>query len=168
DTQLVGSYNLPNVLAAAAVGLFFNVAEEKIVTAISAYTPSNSRSQLLQKGDNKIILDAYNANPTSMKLAIENFARLPENNKTLILGAMAELGVDSIKEHEAIVTQIQQYPWRQVLLVGGDFLKLQPSFPTFPSTTEAGNWLQQQQVHDSYVLIKGSRSMQMEKILNYL
>ncbi|MDQ3844825.1 MAG: UDP-N-acetylmuramoyl-tripeptide--D-alanyl-D-alanine ligase [Bacteroidota bacterium] len=168
DTQLVGSYNLPNVLAAAAVGLYFNVPEEKITTAITNYTPSNSRSQLLQKGDNKIILDAYNANPTSMKLAIENFARLPENNKTLILGAMAELGVDSIKEHEAIVTQIQQYPWRQVLLVGGDFLKLQPSFPTFPSTTEAGNWLQQQQVHDSYVLIKGSRSMQMEKILNYL
>ena len=88
---MVGEYNLPNVLAAVTVGKFFKVPEEKIKSAIENYTPSNSRSQLIQKGFNKIILDAYNANPSSMKLAIENFAKM-QGDKVLMLGAMAELG----------------------------------------------------------------------------
>ena len=168
DTLLVGSYNLPNVLAAAAVGTFFNVLQEKIINALSAYTPSNSRSQLLQKGTNKIILDAYNANPSSMKLAIENFARLPEQHKILVLGGMAELGTESEQEHEAIIVLIKQYNWCKVLLVGGDFLKMAHPFLSFSSATEAGQWLQQQQVQHAYLLVKGSRSMQMEMILEYL
>jgi UDP-N-acetylmuramoyl-tripeptide--D-alanyl-D-alanine ligase len=92
----VGEYNLPNVLAAVTVGKFFEVPEDKIISAIENYTPSNSRSQLIEKDSNKIILDAYNANPSSMKLAIENFARKNSENKILMLGAMAELGKQSL------------------------------------------------------------------------
>src|SRR6185436_18576719 len=90
-TKLVGEYNLPNVLAAVTVGKFFEVPENKIRSAIEQYAPSNSRSQLVEKGSNRIILDAYNANPSSMKLAIENFSKFP-GDKILVLGSMAELG----------------------------------------------------------------------------
>lgn len=168
DTKLVGSYNLPNVLAAAAVGLFFNVPAQKIKEALQDYTPSNSRSQLLQKNGHTIILDAYNANPSSMKLAIENFARSSQKNKTLVLGAMAELGSTSLHEHEAIVHLIQQHSWCSVVLVGGDFLKLQHSFVSFSSAAEAGKWLRNQKLENGSFLIKGSRSMQMETVLKYL
>src|SRR4026207_1640174 len=105
-TQLVGDYNLPNVLAAVATGKLFNVPERKIKEAIENYSPSNSRSQLLHQGSNKIILDAYNAKPSSMKLAIENFSKFP-GDKILILGSMAELGSESEKEHSLLVDQIQ-------------------------------------------------------------
>src|SRR5258706_1831962 len=108
-TQLVGDYNLPNVLAAITVGKTFKVAEEKIKSAIENYSPSNSRSQLIEQGSNKIILDAYNANPSSMKLAIENFAAFKEENKILILGGMAELGTESIQEHQMIIDLLKQY-----------------------------------------------------------
>ena len=164
-TQLVGDYNLPNVLAAIAVGKFFSVDDKKIRSAIENYIPSNSRSQLIQKGSNKIILDAYNANPNSMRLAIENFAKMNAEKKILVLGAMAELGEQSIKEHQSIVDLIRQYQWNAVVLVGGDFLKLHHSYHRFKNATEARNWLQQQQFQDSSFLIKGSRSMQMEKVL---
>lgn len=166
-TNLVGSYNLPNVLAAVAVGKFFNVANENIKRAIENYTPSNSRSQLLEKGTNKIILDAYNANPSSMKAAIENFAHIKADNKILALGAMAELGENSLQEHAAIVEEIKKYPWQQVVLVGGDFTKLDHPYPQFHSPQEAGEWLKDK-AKNAYVLIKGSRSMQMEKVLDYL
>ncbi|MGN6164651.1 MAG: UDP-N-acetylmuramoyl-tripeptide--D-alanyl-D-alanine ligase, partial [Flavisolibacter sp.] len=101
-THLVGSYNLPNVLAAVAVGKFFKVADDKVKEAIENYVPSNSRSQLIQKGSAKIILDAYNANPSSMKAAIENFANIKGDRKILALGAMAELGENSVQEHAGI------------------------------------------------------------------
>lgn len=164
-TQLVGEYNLPNVLAAVAVGKYFNVPDDKIKAAIENYSPSNSRSQLLEKGTNKIILDAYNANPSSMKLAIENFAGLTADNKVLMLGAMAELGDESLEEHKAIVDIIQQGKWKAVVLVGGDFLKIQHPYTSFTNTAEAKEWLQQQHFENTYLLIKGSRSMQMEKVL---
>jgi UDP-N-acetylmuramoyl-tripeptide--D-alanyl-D-alanine ligase len=165
QTQLVGEYNLPNVLAAVAVGKYFNVKDEHIKNAIETYTPSNSRSQLLQIGTNQIILDAYNANPSSMKLAIENFARLQSKNKILMLGAMAELGNESIAEHEAIINLIKQFNWKQVVLVGGDFLKINHPYLSFSNSDEARNWWKQQAAENSYLLIKGSRSMQMEKVL---
>ncbi len=167
ETNLVGSYNLPNILAAAAVGKFFNISEENIKSALSIYTPSNSRSQLIQKGSNKFILDAYNANPSSMKVAIENFANAPGNNKYLILGAMAELGKNSLDEHKLIIKEIEKHTWRNVLLVGGDFLKISHPYLSFTTSNEAGEWLNQQHVTDSYLLIKGSRSMQMENVLDY-
>lgn len=167
-TMLVGSYNLPNVLAAVAVGKFFGVEEEKIRSAIEGYTPSNSRSQLLQKGSNKIILDAYNANPSSMKAAIDNFARAEGDSKVLVLGAMAELGEESLEEHRNIIAEIDKHAWKNVLLVGGDFLKTTHHHLSFSQPEEAGEWLKAQHLHNAFLLVKGSRSMQMEKVLNYL
>lgn len=165
QTQLVGDYNFPNVLAAVTVGKQFGIADDKIKSAIENYSPSNSRSQLIEKGTNKIILDAYNANPSSMKLAIENFAKLKSDNKVLLLGAMAELGADSIEEHKTIVAQLQQTNWKEVILVGGDFLKLDNPYQTFENSLKAKDWLQQQHFENTYLLIKGSRSTQMEKVL---
>ena len=131
QTHLAGDYNLPNVMAAAALGKFFDVKNEKIKSAIENYIPSNSRSQLVLKGSNKIILDAYNANPSSMKLAIENFARLSAPGKVLLLGGMAELGEESLSEHKAIVHIIKQTDWKAVVLVGGDFLNFKHPYIFF-------------------------------------
>jgi len=165
QTQLVGDYNLPNILCAIAVGKYFNVPEEKIKAAIENYIPSNSRSQMIDRGSNKIILDAYNANPSSMKLAIENFAKLPAKNKILLLGAMMELGDESIQEHEALIELIQQYKWEKVVLVGGDFKKIKHPFIYFDQSTQAKQWFLQQHFENAYFLVKGSRSMQMEKVI---
>jgi len=165
STQLVGEYNLPNVLAAVTIGKFFEVPEGKIKAAIENYTPSNSRSQLIEKDSNKIILDAYNANPSSMKLAIENFARKNSENKILMLGAMAELGKQSLQEHQEIIDLIKKYSWKEVVLVGGDFLKLSHPFLSFENSLQAKEWFSKQQFQNSYILVKGSRSLQMEKIL---
>jgi UDP-N-acetylmuramoyl-tripeptide--D-alanyl-D-alanine ligase len=174
-TQLVGDYNLPNVLVAVTVGRHFNIPDSAIRAAIEAYTPSNSRSQLIQRDTHHIILDAYNANPSSMRAAIENFARLvpagtsaspePTNNKILILGAMAELGTDSLAEHQGIVDLIGQYPWKEVVLVGGDFQKLTHPYKKFDNSRQAGEWFKQAGIRHAYVLIKGSRSTKMEEVL---
>lgn len=168
QTNLVGDYNLPNVLAAVAVGKYFKVDENRIKSAIENYTPTNSRSQFLQKTSNKIILDAYNANPTSMKAAIENFARTEGSNKILALGAMAELGTDSLKEHNDIIKEIDKHPWKDVILVGGDFMKVDHTYRKFNTPFEAGEWLRKDKPENAFFLIKGSRSMQMEKLLDYL
>ena len=165
-TKLVGDYNLPNVLAAVTVGKNFKVSEEKIREAIAGYEPSNSRSQLKQVGSNKIILDAYNANPSSMRLAIENFAKLNASRKYLILGAMAELGAESIQEHSSLVDLISKYNWAGVVLVGGDFLKVTHPFISFENSAQAAEWWSNENIQDAYLLIKGSRSSQMEKVIS--
>ena len=163
-THLVGDYNLPNVLCAVAVGKFFHVPPEKIKAAIEQYMPSNSRSQMIEKGSNHIILDAYNANPSSMKAAIENFAKINAPGKVLMLGAMMELGDESIAEHRSIVELLKQQAWK-VVLVGGDYAKVDHPFIYFNNSSEAGRWLKDQQLEDTYILIKGSRSMKMEQVL---
>lgn len=165
NTKLVGEYNLPNVLAAVAIGKFFHVEEHDIKKAIENYVPSNSRSQLVQMESNKLIMDAYNANPSSMKTAIENFATMPGQNKILMLGAMAELGSDSLYEHEQILLIIQRYQWKEVVLVGGDFTKLGHPYIQFQNSEEAANWFKNQEFENCYILIKGSRSLQMEKVV---
>ncbi|HWK07644.1 MAG TPA: UDP-N-acetylmuramoyl-tripeptide--D-alanyl-D-alanine ligase [Puia sp.] len=184
STQLVGDYNLPNVLVAVAVGKQFGVPDQLIRQSIEAYTPSNSRSQLIERDSNHIILDAYNANPSSMKAAIENFARMNAGGasahmgpghaiagpaappkKVLILGAMAELGEESLQEHRQIVELIGKYPWQQVVLVGGDFLRIEHPYLSFNNSREAGGWLQQAGFTDTWLLIKGSRSTKMEEVL---
>jgi len=162
---LVGDYNLPNVLAAVATGKLFNVAERKIKEAIENYSPSNSRSQLLHQGSNKIILDAYNANPSSMKLAIENFSKF-RGDKILILGSMAELGNESEKEHSLLIDQIQKMKWKEVVLVGKEFEKIKHPFHQFKNAGEVADWLMQKKIENSSMLVKGSRSMQMEKVLS--
>lgn len=168
QTQLVGEYNLPNVLAAIAVGKYFKVADEKIIASIQQYAPSNSRSQLIEKGTNKIILDAYNANPSSMKLAIENFSKIQASQKVLVLGAMMELGPESKKEHGHIVSLIKNYNWNKVILVGGDFDGIAEPFIFFKNSAEAAAWLKQHKPEHSSLLIKGSRSTKMETILDVL
>lgn len=165
QTQLVGDYNLPNVMAAVAVGRHFSVSDENIKDAIEAYVPSNSRSQMIERGSNKIVLDAYNANPSSMQSAIENFARIRAAGKVVILGAMAELGSQSLHEHEALVALLQRYTWKRVALVGGDFLHIPHPYNSFPNAAAAAEWFREQHFDNTHILIKGSRSMQMEKVL---
>jgi UDP-N-acetylmuramoyl-tripeptide--D-alanyl-D-alanine ligase len=165
QTNLVGDYNLPNILCAIAVGKYFNVPDDKIKTAIETYSPSNSRSQMVTIGSNHIILDAYNANPTSMKAAIENFAKLQAAHKVLMLGGMMEMGEDSLAEHKVIIQLIEQYNWSKVVLVGGDFKNVPHPFIYFNTSLEAKDWYVQQHFEDTHLLIKGSRSMQMERIL---
>lgn len=165
-TQLVGDYNLPNVLVAVTVGKHFGVPDGKIRKAIEAYTPSNSRSQLIERDGNHIILDAYNANPSSMRAAIENFAQIQvDHPKVLILGAMAELGPESLHEHQGIVDLIGEYSWLQVVLVGGDFLKINHPYLSFTNSKEAGHWFCNAGLNDTWLLIKGSRSSKMEDVL---
>lgn len=168
QTELVGEYNTPNVLCAITVSKHFNVPEEKIKNAIENYTPSNSRSQLMEKNSNKIILDAYNANPTSMKAAIENFAKIQADKKVLLLGAMMEMGEESLAEHTQLINLINQYKWTDVVLVGEDYNKISHEYHYFPSSSEAAKWLKQKAHTNAYILIKGSRSMQMEKVLEQL
>ena len=164
-TNLVGEYNLPNILLAVAAGKYFNVSDEKIKAALENYVPSNSRSQLIERGSNKIILDAYNANPTSMKAAIENFAKMDGNQKVLLLGGMMELGKDSIQEHQSLVDLIRKYQWENVILVGGDFKNTTHNYLNFDNSEEAREWYLKQNFSNTNFLIKGSRSTKMEKVL---
>lgn len=164
-THLVGAYNLPNVLAAVAVGKNFKVPEEKIKNALELYAPSNSRSQMIEKNGNKIILDAYNANPSSMKAAIENFAGMQGQNKILLLGGMMEMGDESLAEHRALIDLVAKYTWKNVVLVGGDFNKTPHPYLYFNTSAEAKEWLQLQHFKHAMLLIKGSRSLQMEKVV---
>lgn len=168
QTQLTGAYNFPNVMAAVTVGLYFDVPGHKIKEAIERYVPSNNRSQVVKKGSNTVIMDAYNANPSSMRAAIENFTGIRADKKVLLLGAMMELGPDSVKEHQALVDLLQRTHWHAVVLVGGDFSRVQHPYLYLENAAAAAQWLQQQQFTDTYILVKGSRSIGMEKVLGTL
>lgn len=166
QTQLVGDYNLPNVLAAVAVGEYFDVDIDTIKKALEQYVPSNSRSQWLEKGTNKIILDAYNANPSSMKLAIENLAHLKADNKWLLLGAMKEMGAASAAEHQTLVDQLQQLGLQQVILSGPEFKGIQHNYLWFATSQEVKDYLLQHPIQNATLLIKGSRGSKMEVVLD--
>lgn len=165
DTQLVGTYNLPNILAAITIGQYFKVPMSKIKAAIEDYTPTNSRSQLMHWHNNQIILDAYNANPSSMKLAIENFAKIDSTQKIMCLGGMKELGEESLLEHQALVNYMQSFSWEQVVLVGGDFKFCQHNYLYYENALEAKQWLKAQNYSQRHILIKGSRGIQMEQMI---
>jgi len=164
-SQLVGAYNLPNVLAAISIGLTFEVPIAKIITAIENYTPTNSRSQLIEWKNNKVILDAYNANPSSMQLAIENFAKIENAKKIICIGGMRELGNESQAEHQALIEQIKAAYFEKVILVGKEFENCQHAFIYFENSTLAKNWLDEQNFTGHFFLIKGSRGIQMEKMI---
>jgi len=166
QTQLVGEYNLPNILAAVSIGIYFKVPAQKIKDAIENYAPTNSRSQLLKWKNNDVILDAYNANPSSMKLAIENFAKLNVTHKVVCIGGMKELGDTSIAEHEQLISLLEQYQWEHVVLVGGDFANCKHPFLYFPNAMDAKQWLKLQNFNKHSILVKGSRGIQMEQMLD--
>ena len=165
QSHLVGNFNLPNVLAAVAIGQYFKVPVEKIKSAIENYIPTNSRSQLLTWNNNEVILDAYNANPSSMKLAVENFAKINKDNKMVCLGGMRELGVDTLIEHQMLIDQLKQTNWKQVILVGSEFKPCNHDYLYFDTVIEAKAWLQAQQLKGYTLLIKGSRGIQMEQLI---
>jgi len=169
NTNLVGTYNFENAMAAICIGTFFEVPVDKIQSAISAYMPSNSRSQAMKTTKNSIILDAYNANPTSMQAAISNFVQLAADRKMVILGDMLELGSESFDEHLAIVNLVEKSLFEQVILVGPEFKKtVNNRFPCFSTSAEANEWLQEQKPEGYTILVKGSRGIKMEKVLEVL
>lgn len=165
QTQLVGEYNLPNILAAVSIGLYFKVPAEKIKSAIENYAPTNSRSQLLKWNNNDVILDAYNANPSSMQLAIENFAKLKAQHKIVCIGGMKELGDTSLTEHQGLIHLLEKNEWEKVILVGGDFENCKHNYLYFPNALDAKTWLAQQQFNNRTILIKGSRGIRMEQVI---
>ncbi len=165
QTKLAGDYNMPNILAAVTIGKTFGVSDAEIKKALENYTPANSRSQLIRLGTNSILLDAYNANPASMKAAIENFAAIPAAKKAVMLGGMMELGNDSLAEHKAIINLLQQYHWDTVAVAGEDFRDLPENITHFKSADELSDWYREQHFEDTLILIKGSRGMAMEKLI---
>ncbi len=170
QTQLYGSYNFSNVMAAMAVGKYFGIPESDIIGALKNYQPKNNRSQLYQTQNNTLILDAYNANPESMALAIDDFAAHRFSNPVLILGDMFELGKATQEEHNNIVEKLKEIGFQQVILVGKDFYKTAPGnlFQKFATTSEAEQYLQSHPVRNAHILVKGSRGMQLEKLIQYL
>jgi UDP-N-acetylmuramoyl-tripeptide--D-alanyl-D-alanine ligase len=163
---LFGSFQLYNILSAAAAGLYFGVSAEAIKSAVESYTPSNNRSQLIEWNGNRVLLDAYNANPSSMGEMIRDFSELPHAGKIAVLGDMFELGEDSENEHRAIVEQLKESSLRQTILVGAQFARHRGISGAlhFESTGEAGEYIRQQGFRDCYFLVKGSRGMALEKI----
>lgn len=167
NSNLVGDYNLPNIALAYAVGAHFGVNANDIKDAIEQYNPDNSRSQLISNVSNKIILDAYNANPTSMRAAILNFAKL-DGSKILWLGAMKEMGEDEAKEHQELVEFLSKWEWQQVILVGEEFKQFKQSYLWFADSASAASYIAQNKPQDSLILIKGSRGSKMEKMFEIL
>jgi UDP-N-acetylmuramoyl-tripeptide--D-alanyl-D-alanine ligase len=170
-TRLVGGYNLDNVLAAVAVGLHLGVDPRDAVEAIEAYAPANARSQLLQGKRNTIILDAYNANPSSMNAAITHFAGMPGENKLLVLGEMLELGDHAAAAHDELLARVDALGLHRVILVGRSFESLQNKYTfarRFRDTGELADFLRRHPVHSSLVLVKGSRGNKLEQIIEYL
>lgn len=171
QSQLVGSYNLDNMLATACIGNHFGISPERIADALSAYQPRNNRSQWHETASNNIVMDAYNANPNSMLLALENFAEAPYENKMLILGDMRELGRESQSEHHNILQKIRDLGFVEVVLVGQEFKKAvgkDTSFKVFDDVKQAVQELLSSKPASKTILIKGSRGIQLEKTLEAL
>jgi len=168
ETHLIGDYNIDNVLAAVAVGRYFKIPSARINRAIESYEPQNNRSQQIKTSDNDLIIDAYNANPTSMKAAIENFSGMSKSPKMLILGDMFELGPTTKQLHTEIVNLIKREKFDKVFLCGSLFSETGKEFTTFPTTNDLIDYLKQNPQKGYYILIKGSRSMALEKVVDFL
>ena len=167
-TSLVGDYNLWNALAAISIGMYFNVESELINKALEEYKPANNRSQYLQTSDNELIVDTYNVNPDSMKAALENFAYMDFDRKAVILGDMLELGEKSAELHEDILQKVREYNFDKVLLCGKIFTTIGKDFKVFETVEELSEYLKNNPVKGSHILIKGSHSIQLEKIITLL
>ena len=168
ETHIIGSYNLDNVLAAVAVGRFFEIPAERISRAIAAYEPTNNRSQFKKTDNNELIIDAYNANPSSMKVALDNFITMPVQPKAIILGDMRELGPTSDELHAEVVAQIKKGQFDKVFLCGEHFSKVGKEFSPFATTEAMVEELRKQPLKGYHILIKGSHSMGLEKLADIL
>lgn len=168
ETHMIGSYNLDNVLAAVAVGRFFKIPAERISRAIAAYEPTNNRSQFKKTDNNELIIDAYNANPSSMKVALDNFITMPVQPKAIILGDMRELGPTSNELHAEVVEQIKKGQFDKVFLCGEHFSKVGKELSPFATTEAMTEELRRQPLKGYHILIKGSHSMGLEKLVDIL
>ncbi len=168
NSQLYGAYNYNNIITAITLGRYFGVPGTKIKAAIEAYNPNNNRSQLLKKDSNTYILDAYNANPTSMKEAIKSFAQMDVEKKGVILGHMLELGEESPQEHQQLVAELVKHSFEPVILVGHLFkeLTLPERFIHFSHIEDLKDWLQGKAYKNMHFLVKGSRKVGLEKIVS--
>ncbi|MBE0651158.1 MAG: UDP-N-acetylmuramoyl-tripeptide--D-alanyl-D-alanine ligase [Bacteroidales bacterium] len=169
-TQLYGNYNFPNMMAAITAGNYFGISPVNIKKSLEEYTPKNNRSQVIKTENNTLILDAYNANPGSMSLAIETFSAQDFDDKIIILGDMFELGKDSESEHQKIIDLLKSKSFKQIILIGKDFFKIQKEqkYFSFETTKEAAEYLNNQKLRGNTILIKGSRGMQLETLVQYL
>ena len=166
DTHFIGAYNAQNMLAAIAVGLHYGVAPEEIDAALSEYVPSNNRSQLVRTGRNTLIVDAYNANPTSMEAAINNFRMMDGGHKVLILGDMLELGSQSAEEHARVVQFVRGGGFDDALFVGGEFARTAQGYRTFADVAQLRDWLADNRIDGATVLIKGSHGIGLQSIID--
>lgn len=168
ETQLIGEYNFPNALAAITIGRFFKVEPQKINKALTEYAPQNNRSQLKKTSENTLIIDAYNANPTSMMAALENFNKMTVAHKMLILGDMRELGAESAAEHQKIVDFIKACEFEKVIFVGNLFAAAEHSYQTYSNAQELIQALQTDKPKDYTILIKGSNGIKLSSVVDYL
>ncbi|MCC7246392.1 MAG: UDP-N-acetylmuramoyl-tripeptide--D-alanyl-D-alanine ligase [Saprospiraceae bacterium] len=169
NTRLYGRHNFNNIMTAIALGIYFKVPGDKIKSALENYIPSNNRSQLLQRGEATILLDAYNANPSSMRPALQSLAAMPAGRRIAILGDMRELGHESLAEHESLLRFANRLGLDQIVLVGPEFARtkgLKNKALRFNTTAEAKTrWFDLQDFGQSHILIKGSRGIGLEKLL---
>ena len=169
NTQITGAYNLENVLAAVAVGCFYNVSNNDICEAISLYKPTNSRSQIVITDRNRIIMDAYNANPSSMNASLDNFNSLDYANKVVILGAMRELGIEQHNQHNSIIEKLDKMNLDKVFLVGKEWAEFKTQYPKFTYVEDALMIKEDvEALSKKNILIKGSRSNKLERTLEWL
>jgi len=170
NSKLIGNYNLENILAAACIGSFFEVDPLKIQTAIKNYQPENNRSQLIRNGELTIVMDAYNANPTSMAASINSFSHFQPGPNSLILGDMLELGEYAAEEHQKILALIGEKDFANVFLVGNEFVKAAADTPytSFKNVGELCTYLEKKSIKNGNILLKGSRGIQLEKVLEVL
>lgn len=171
QSQLIGRHNFYNIMTAVALGVYFKVPAAKIKVALEAYQPANNRSQLLKRGANTILLDAYNANPTSMRAAMETLRAVKAPYKVAILGDMLELGPESQNEHRQILRFANRCKFDQLVVVGPEFGQCEPGrykAISFSNAQAARNWLEHQDFKDTFILIKASRGIKLEQVLGDL
>lgn len=169
ETRLVGAYNFYNIAAAISIGKYFDVPTEKIKHAIKNYVPDNNRSQIIKKGNKEIILDAYNANPSSMKVALDNFSLVSEKSKAVILGDMFEIGITAAQEHQNIANYALEKEFNEVFLIGENFNKVEAhSAKKFKTYEDFKKYINTANLKEKYILIKGSRGMALERILTII
>ena len=170
DTQLVGDYNFENVMAAICIGTYFKVTGNDIIEALSSYCPTNNRSQVIETGRNRVVMDAYNANPTSMAHALKNFRNICGDCNVLILGDMLELGEESEKEHKAIIELLKDLNFQLVFLVGSEFAKVAANslFFRVKDVDDLIRYITLNPISGYDILVKGSNSIHLNKIIDSL